>query len=110
MAFPKVTDWSEKAYSAGARGFNFLVDFEREIWRAFPETGEYRFGKFADSDINNVTIEGWRHLKGDMFGIENIDKWNSSVGLRFSLTRDASDNVMYGGEYVMLMPKVLPAK
>jgi len=105
MTFPKVTDWSEKVYSAGARGFNFLVDFEREIWRVFPQTKDFRFGKFADSDINNVTIEGWRHLKGDMFGIENIDEWNSNVGLRFSLTRDASDNVMYGGEYVMLMPK-----
>ena len=105
MAFPKVTEWSEKTYNAGARGFNFLVDFEREMWRVFPETRDYNFGKFSESDINNVMIEGWRYLDGDMFGIENIDDWNSKVGLRFSLTRDASDPVMYGGEDVMLMPR-----
>ena len=104
MAFPKVTEWSEKTYNAGAKGFNFLVDFEKEMWRVFPETREFNFGKFSDSDINNVMIEGWRYLRGDMFGIENIDDWNSKVGLRFSLTRDASDHVMYGGEYVMIMP------
>ena len=113
---PKVKDYSDRVYNAGAKGFNFLVDFEREMWKAFPVTQEFNFGKFSDSDINNVTIEGWRHLKGDMYGIENIDEWNSTVGLRFSLTRDASDNVMYGGEYVMLMPRafrdeiLLPAR
>ena len=73
MAFPKKTEWSEKTYNAGARGFNFLVDFEKEMWRVFPETQDYNFGKFSDTDINNVMIEGWRHLEGDMFGIENID-------------------------------------
>lgn len=100
---PKKTEWSERVYNAGARGFNFLVDFEKEMWRVFPETKDYNFGKFSEGDINNVMIEGWRHLTGDMYGIENIDEWNSKVGLRFSLTRNASDQVMYGGEYVMLM-------
>jgi len=104
MAFPKATEWSEKTYNAGARGFNFLVDFEKEMWRVFPETREFNFGKFSEDDINNVMLEGWRYLDGGMFGIENIDDWNSKVGLRFSLTRDASDHVMYGGEYVMIMP------
>jgi hypothetical protein len=113
---PKVKDYSEKVYNAGARGFNFLVDFEREMWEAFPETTQYRFGKFSDSDVNNVTTEGWQHLKGSMFGIENINEWNTKVGLRFSLIRDADDNLTYGGEYVMLMPKqfrdevILPAR
>jgi len=103
---PKAKDYSERVYNAGMRGFNFLADFEREIWGAFPETTQYRFGKFSDSDINSVTTEGWQHLKGSMFGIENIDEWNTKVGLRFSLIRAADDNITYGGEYVMLMPKV----
>ena len=113
---PKETDWSETVYSAGVKGFNFLVDFNSEVRRVFPGTKPYVFGKFSESDIGSVTVIGWRHLKGDMFGIENIDDWNSKVGLRFSLTRDASDNVKYGDEYVMLMPRahrdevILPAR
>jgi hypothetical protein len=100
--FPKVSDWSEKVYSAGARGFNFLVDFEKEMWRVYPDTRPYNFGKFSEDDINSVSIIGWKHLQGGMF---DVDDWNSKVGLRFGLTVDASDNVLYGGEYVMLMPR-----
>ncbi|KKN79023.1 hypothetical protein LCGC14_0344990 [marine sediment metagenome] len=116
MTFPKVTDWSETVYNAGARGFNFLVDFNKEMHRVFPDTTPYIFGKFSESDIGSVTVIGWKHLTGDMFGIENIDDWNSKVGLRFGLNRDASDNVKYGDEYVMLMPRghrdevILPAR
>lgn len=102
MAFPKVSDWSEKVYNAGSRGFNLLVDFEREMHRVYPDTQPYTFGYYMESDVPERSTLGWKHLKGSMFDVED---WNSTVGLRFGLTVDASDNIMYGSNFVMLMPK-----
>ena len=102
MAFPKVSDWSEKVYSAGARGFNLLVDFEREMHRVYPDTKPYNFGYFSKDDVNHQSTIGWVHLKGSMFDVED---WNTTVGLRFGLTVDASDNVKYGDNYIMLMSR-----
>ncbi len=113
MAFPKVSDWSEKVYNAGAMGFNLLRDFEREMHEAYPDTQDYNFGYFSESDINNVSTMGWVHLKGSMFEVED---WNTAVGLRFGLQVDASDNIKYGENFVMMMPKhhretvILPAR
>ena len=113
MAFPKVSDWSEKTYNAGALGFNLLRDFEKEMHKAYPDTQPYNFGYFADFDINNTTVMGWRPLLGSMFDVEDF---NATVGLRFGLTVDASDKVKYGENYIMLMPRehretvILPAR
>ena len=115
MAFigPKVADYSEKAHNAGAMGFNLLRDFQREMWTAYPETTQYNFGYFSDSDINQVSVMGWQHLKASMWDMED---WNRTVGLRFGLRTDGGDNVMYGENYIMLMPRkhrdevILPAR
>jgi len=102
MAFPKVSDWSDSVYNAGAMGFNLLRDFEKEMHRAYPDTQAYTFGYFSDSDISSVSTMGWVHLKGSMFDVED---WNTAVGLRFGLVKDVSDNVKYGENYIMLMPR-----
>ena len=115
MAFvgPRVTDWSEKAHNAGAVGFNLLRDFEKEMWRVYPETNQYNFGYFSDTDINQVSVMGWTHLKASMWDMED---WNRTVGLRFGLRTDGGDNVMYGENYIMMMPRqhrdgvILPAR
>jgi hypothetical protein len=113
MAFPKTSDWSEKVYNAGAMGFNLLRDFEKEMHRVYPETQDFNFGYFSETDVNQVSTMGWKHMKGDMFDVED---WNSTVGLRFGLTRDASDNLRYGENYIMLMPRnyretvIMPAR
>ena len=113
MAFPKVSDWSENVYNAGATGFNLLRDFEREMHKAYPDTQVYNFGYFSETDINHVSTMGWVHLKGSMFEVED---WNTAVGLRFGLVADASDNIKYGENYIMLMPRqhrdevILPAR
>lgn len=102
MAFPKVSDWSEKVYNAGGMGFNLLRDFEREMHEAYPDTKLYNFGYFTGNDVNNVSTMGWVHLKGSMFDVED---WNTAVGLRFGLVADASDNVKFGENYIMMMPR-----
>jgi len=113
MAFPKVTDWSEKVYNAGAMGFNLLRDFEKEMHRVYPETQDFNFGYFSETDVNQVSTMGWKHMKGSMFDVED---WNSTVGLRFGLTRDASDNLKCSDNYIMLMPRnyretvIMPAR
>jgi hypothetical protein len=113
MAFPKVGEWSEKAYSASARGFNLLVDFEREIHKVYPDTSPFRFGFFSEDDLNFQYTIGWQNLKGSMFDVEDF---NSTVGLRFGLRVDASDNVLYNNNFIMIMPRayrdevILPAR
>ena len=101
MAFPKLGEWSEKAYAASARGFNLLIDFEREMHRAYPDTQPFRFGFFSEDDLNFQYTIGWKNLKGSMFDVEDF---NSTVGLRFGLRIDASDNVLYNNNYIMIMP------
>ena len=113
MAFPKVGDWSEKAYSASARGFNLLIDFEREMHKVYPDTQPFRFGFFSEDDLNFQYTIGWKNLKGSMFDVKDF---NSTVGLRFGLRVDASDNVLFNNNYIMIMPRayrdevVLPAR
>ena len=102
MAFPKVSDWSEKVYNAGGMGFNLLRDFEREMHKAYPDTQPYNFGYFTGTDVNSVSTMGWVHLKGSMFDVED---WNTAVGLRFGLVADADDNVKFGENYIMMMPR-----
>ena len=35
----------------------------------------------------------------------DVEDWNTTVGLRFGLTVDASDNVKHGNNYIMLMSR-----
>jgi hypothetical protein len=113
MAFPKRGEWSTKALNAGTRGFNLLRDFEREMHRAYPGTQDLTFGYFSDIAINEVSTMGWRFLKAEMF---DVDDWNTTVGLRFSLQRTVDGNLKYGDNYIMIMHKeyrndvILPAR
>lgn len=102
MAFPKVSDWSENVYNAGAGGFNLLRDFEKEMHKVYPDTQPYKFGYFSDDGVPEISTYGWRHLQGNMFDVED---WNSAVGLRFGLSVDASDNVRYADNFIMIMPR-----
>jgi len=113
MAFPKRQEWSDNVLNAGTRGFNLLRDFEREMHLAYPDTSHLKFGYFSDTDINHVHTMGWRHFKGDMFDVED---WNTAVGLRFGVRVDASNNIMHGENYIMIMDRgfrdeiILPAR
>ena len=113
MAFPKRAEWGDAVLNAGARGFNLLRDFEREMHYAYPETNHLNFGYFSEDDINSVYTMGWRHLKGNMFDVED---WNSVVGLRFGLRLDVHDNIMFEENYIMIMDRgfrdeiILPAR
>jgi hypothetical protein len=102
MAFPKVGNWSDRVYNAGAGGFNLLRDFEKEMWKVYPETRVYKFGFFSDDGVPEVSTYGWVHLQGGMFDVED---WNTAVGLRFGLAVDASDNVKYADNFIMIMPR-----
>jgi hypothetical protein len=102
MAFPKRGDWSEKAYSASARGFNLLADFEREMHKAYPSTKHLKFGFFSDDDRKYQFTIGWVSLKGDMFDVEDF---NSTVGSRFGVRVDINGDVMYHDNYIMIMDK-----
>lgn len=110
---PNAKEWSESASYAHHMGFNFLRDFQPMIWEIYPESREYSFGKFSESDISNQQTIGWKFLTGSMFDVENFDK---IVGSRFGLRLDVHNRVMYGDEYVMLMSKkhrnevILPAR
>ena len=111
--FPKVGEWSEKAFNASALGFNLLRDFEPEMHRVYPDTQVYSFGYFSEEDLNNQQTIGWKFLEGGMFDVEDF---NSVVGSRFGVRLDVHDRVMHGDNYIMLMPKahreevILPAR
>jgi hypothetical protein len=96
-----------------ASGYNLLRDFEKDMHETYPDTKPYKFGYFSGDDVNNVSTMGWVHLKGSMFDVED---WNTTVGLRFGLVADASDNIKYGENYIMIMPMqhreevILPAR
>jgi len=111
--FPKRAEWGDAVLNAGARGFNLLRDFEREMHYAYPDTNHLNFGYFSKDDINSVYTMGWRHFKGSMFDVED---WNSAVGLRFGLRLDVHDNIMYDENYIMIMDRsfrdeiILPAR
>lgn len=100
---PKVSDWSEATYSAGINGINLLAHFEKEIHRVYPGTNKYKFGFFSADGAEEASTAGWVFLKGAMFEVED---WNSAVGLRFGLTRNADDNIKHRENYLMIMPLV----
>lgn len=102
MAFPKVSDWSERVYNVGVGGFNLLRDFEPEMHRVYPDTKDYNFGYYSESAVPEMSTQGYVHLKGSMF---DVDDWNSVVGLRFGLVRDANDNIKHGDNFIMIMPR-----
>ena len=98
--FPKVEEWDDAITSAGTRGFNPLVDFERGLHKSYPDLRIYTFCFSSESDMNNNQIIGWKPLMGSMFG---VDDFNSAVGLRHGVRVDAADHVRLGDNYVLLM-------
>jgi len=70
--FPKVEEWDDAITSAGTRGFNPLVDFEREIQKAYPDLKVYTFCFSSEGDMNNNGIIGWKPLMGSMFDVEDL--------------------------------------
>ena len=100
--FPKLSDWTEDVYSAGARGFNPLRDFEPAMHKAYPDTRPYKFGFFSSDGVPERSTMGWVHLHGGDFEVEDF---NAAVGLRFGLTVDASDRVKHGDNFVMIMSR-----
>ena len=100
--FPKVEEWDDAITNAGTRGFNPLVDFERELHRTYPDLRPYTFCFSSESDMNSNQIIGWKPLMGDMFDVEDF---SSAVGLRYGIRLDASDHVRLGDNYVLLMPQ-----
>jgi hypothetical protein len=100
--FPKVGEWDDAIANAGTRGFNPLVDFERELHRTYPDLRPYTFCFSSESDMNSNQIIGWRPLMASMFDVEDF---SSAVGLRYGIRADSSDHVRLGDNYVLLMPK-----
>lgn len=98
---PKVSDWSEATYSAGINGINLLAHFEKEMHRVYPGTQKYKFGFFSAEGAQEASTAGWVFLKGEMYEVED---WNSAVGLRFGLSRNADDNIKHRENYLMIMP------
>lgn len=102
MPFPKVGDWDDAITNAGTRGFNPLVDFEREVHRVYPDLRPYNFCFSSQGDMNNNQVIGWKPMQGNHF---DVDDFNKEFGLRFGVRLDESDNVRLGENYVLLMPK-----
>jgi len=99
---PPEKDWSERATSARALGFNLLRDFEPMMHELYPESRAYNFGFYSEDDVNNQMTFGWRFMTGDMFDVENFD---ATVGTRFGIRLDVHNRVMHGNNYIMLMSK-----
>ncbi len=100
--FPKVEEWDDAIINAGTRGFNPLVDFERELHRTYPDLRPYTFCFSSESDMNSNQIIGWVPLMASEFDVEDF---SSAVGLRFGLRADSSNHVRQGENYILYMPR-----
>ena len=100
--FPKVEEWDDAIVNAGTRGFNPLVDFERELHRTYPDLRPYTFCFSSEGDMNSNQMIGWKPMMGEMFDVEDF---SSAVGLRYGIRLDAADHVRLGDNYVLLMPR-----
>jgi hypothetical protein len=87
---------------AGTRGFNPLVDFEREIHKTYPDLRVYTFCFSSEGDMNSNQIIGWKPMMGSMFDVEDF---SAAVGFKYGIRTDASDFVRLGDNYVLLMPR-----
>ena len=102
MAFRKVSEWSDAIRNAGTRGYNPLVNFEKDICEAYPDLRPYTFCFSSESDMNSNQIIGWVPLMASEF---DVDDFASAVGLRFGIRSDASNHVRQGENYILYMPK-----
>ena len=111
MARPKVSDWKadESVLRAGTRGFNILDELPLALQKAFPWLKEFEFGFFIDEHVPHRTSIGWAHLKKSHLE-DGVDEFNQAIGLRFGLTTDGTDNLMWRENYIMIMPNEFRAK
>ena len=94
VGFPKVSDWSDKVYQAGARGgFNPLVHLEPELHRAYPDLRKFEIGLFSEEDLKNQFPIGWVHLDYGMFDHEDVESFNKAVGLRYGMVVDVHGHI-----------------
>jgi hypothetical protein len=105
MAFPKLSEWNkfDAVQNAGTRGgFNPLRDLEKIMQENIPDLRNYNLCFSSEGDINQNSTMGWILLKTEHFDVED---WNREIGTRYNLHTDGGANVMYGGNYLMIMHK-----
>lgn len=89
---------------ANVRGFSMLEKLPKLIKKAYPDLNNFDFGFFIKEDLPDRYADGWRHLTTEYFPQNDLDSFNSAIGLRFHV-ENTVEGLKYKANFIMLMPK-----